>query len=69
MNANETLTGAARKKADEDAVCEHLLTGEPLDPDVRRRVQARAEKITEEVRRVHGDVDVDRLLLDAREEV
>jgi hypothetical protein len=69
MNPNGTLTGAALKKADEDAVSEHLLTGKPLDLDVRRRVQARAEKITEEVRRVHGDVDVDRLLRDAREEV
>jgi hypothetical protein len=69
MNPTETLTGAALKKADEDAVSEHMLTGKPLDPDVRRRVQARAEKITEEVRRVHGDVDVDQLLRDARDEV
>ena len=69
MNPTKTLTGAALKKADEDAVSEHMLTGKPLDPDVRRRVQARAEKITEEVRRVHGDVDVDQLLRDARDEV
>ncbi len=68
MNTTETLTGAALKKADEDAVSDHVLTGKPLDPEVRRRVQARAEKITEEVRRVHGDVDVDELLRDARNE-
>jgi hypothetical protein len=69
MNATETLTGVALKKADEDAVSEHMLTGKPLDPEVRRRVQARAEVMTEEVRRVHGDVDVDQLLRDARDEV
>jgi hypothetical protein len=68
MNTIEILTGAALWKADEDAVSEHLLTGKPLDPQVRRRVQARAEKITEEVRRRHGNVDVDQLLQDARDE-
>lgn len=35
----------------------HAFQGEPLDPEVRRRVHERAAKITEEILRVHGLID------------
>jgi hypothetical protein len=56
MSTTKTLTDQTR--ADEDAVNEHVLTGKPLDPDVYRRVRARAEKITEELRQKYGVLDI-----------
>lgn len=44
--------------ADSQAVIEHLLHGTPLDPDVDRRVHERAAKITEELRRKHGTLNI-----------
>jgi hypothetical protein len=56
MRTTETPTDQAR--ADEDAVNEHVLTGKPLDPEVYRRVRARAEKITAELRQKYGVLDI-----------
>ncbi len=69
MNAADTSTGAAQIQADEAAVAEHLLTGKPLDPEVYRRVRARAERITAELRQRYGDMNlaVD-LIRDIRDE-
>ena len=36
--------------ADTQAVMEHLTTGTPLDPEIARRIRARAERITEAIR-------------------
>lgn len=44
--------------ADSQAIIEHLLHGTPLDPEVDRRVHDRAAKITDELRRMHGTVDI-----------
>ena len=55
MNTTESIT---EQKADEEAVHEHVLTGKPLDPEVYRRVRARAEKITAELRRQYGDMNL-----------
>jgi hypothetical protein len=44
--------------ADEQAVFEHAFRGKPLDPEVRRRVRERAEKISEELRRKHGEMNI-----------
>ena len=45
---------AEQEKADREAVMRHVLDGAPIDPEVARRVRARAERITEEVYRTHG---------------
>ena len=45
-------------KADEEAVMASLITGKPLDPEVVRRVHARAQQIRERVFRTHGLVDI-----------
>ena len=46
------------QQADEEAVHEHVLTGKPLDSEVYRRVRASAEKITAELRRKYGEMDL-----------
>jgi hypothetical protein len=46
-----------QEEADQAAVLRHAFQGEPLDPEVRRRVHERAAKITEEIYRVHGLID------------
>jgi hypothetical protein len=55
MKTTEVIT---EQQADEDAVNEHVLTGKPLDPEVYRRVRARAEKITAELRLKYGDMNI-----------
>lgn len=55
MKTTETIS---EQQADEEAVNEHVLTGKPLDPEVCRRVRARAEKITGELRWKHGDMNI-----------
>ena len=55
MKGTETIT---QQQADEEAVHEHVRTGKPLDPEVYRRVRARAEKITAELRRQYGDMNI-----------
>lgn len=57
-NAMKTTETVPEQQADEEAVNEHVLTGKPLDPEVYRRVRARAEKITAELRRKYGDMNI-----------
>jgi hypothetical protein len=54
----QTTKQISEQQADEEAVNEHVLTGKPLDPEVYRRVRARAEKITAELRRKYGDMNL-----------
>jgi hypothetical protein len=58
MNPTDAYSGAAQVQADEAAVTEHLLSGKPLDPEVYRRVRARAEQITAQLRQQHGDMNI-----------
>jgi hypothetical protein len=55
MKTTGTITEQQR---DEEAVNEHVLTGKPLDPEVYRRVRDRAEKVTAELRRKYGDMNI-----------
>ena len=66
---NATDTSDAQILADEAAVIEHLLTGNPLDPEIYRRVRARAEQITGVLRQQYDDMNlaVD-LIRDIRDE-
>jgi hypothetical protein len=55
--------------ADTWAIIEHVMTGKPLDPEVYRRVRARGEQVTEELRRRYGTVEIAvDLIREAREE-
>lgn len=44
--------------ADSQAIMEYLMHGTPLDPEVDRRVHERAARITEELRRKHGTLNI-----------
>ena len=47
----------AQERSDEQAVLRHAFHGEPLDPEVARRVHERAARVTEEIYRLHGEID------------
>ncbi len=54
------MSTAERKdleQADSEAVMRHAFEGEPLDPEVARRVEERAARIAEEIYRIHGLID------------
>ena len=44
--------------ADTQAVIEHIVAGKLLDPEVARRVRERADRIREEIRQIHGILDI-----------
>ncbi len=43
---------------DTEAILERMATGKPIDPDVYRRIRAEGAKITEEIRRKQGILDI-----------
>jgi len=51
------LDDRAVAEADAAAVLEHLARGGPLDPAVAGRVRARAERVTDGIRRTRGVID------------
>ena len=53
-----TLSETDLEKADLKAVHEHVATGKELDPEVVARVHARAERITEELRKEYGVMNI-----------
>jgi hypothetical protein len=53
----KTTSPDPQEQADEAAVLRHAFHGEPLDPEVARRVRERAERVTEEIYRLHGEID------------
>ena len=71
MSTAEIRTTDPQELADQEAVMRHAFQGEPLDPEVLRRVDERADRITEEIRRIHGIIDdktFDELLRDDDDE-
>lgn len=46
--------------ADIDAVMKRINDGTPVDPETSRRIDERANRITEEIRRCRGVMDDDR---------
>ena len=43
--------------ADLDAVMKRIIDGTPVDPETSRRIEERADRITEEIYRTHGLID------------
>ena len=57
------------KTTDKEALLEHLTTGKPLDPKVRRRILERGERISEQLRQTYGEMDIAvDLIRDTRDE-
>jgi hypothetical protein len=46
--------------AELDAVMRRIIGGTPVDPETSRRIEERADRITEELRRTRGVMDDDR---------
>ncbi len=46
--------------ADLDAVMKRIIDGTPVDPETSRRIEERADHITEQIRRTRGVMDDDR---------
>jgi adenosyl cobinamide kinase/adenosyl cobinamide phosphate guanylyltransferase len=44
--------------ADNQAVIDHVLTGRPLDAEIARRIEERAERIRQRIFQEHGLVDI-----------
>jgi hypothetical protein len=44
--------------ADTEALMERVLHGKPLDPEVYQRIRAEGDRITEEIRRQHGTIEI-----------
>lgn len=59
MSTETTATDphADSERSDTEAVLRHAFERTPLDPEVARRVDERAARITERVRRTHGIID------------
>ncbi len=58
MNVSESNRTEPAVEADLAVVMDHLISGNPLDPSVVRRVRERSEQATEEIRRRFGTLDV-----------
>ena len=43
--------------ADLDAVMKRIIDGTPVDPETARRIEERANRVTEEIYRTHGLID------------
>jgi hypothetical protein len=48
----------SEKTTDKDALLERITTGKPLDPEVYRRIREKGTRITEELRRAYGEMDI-----------
>lgn len=68
--ATETETTGMDPQVRDDyqAVIKHLLDKTPLDPELVRRIEERADRITERLRQENVDIDVVELLREVRDE-
>ncbi len=59
MSAAETKSAGIDLQvlADLDAVMKRIIDGTPVDPETSRRIEERADRITEEIRRTRGVMD------------
>lgn len=59
MSTTETEPAGVDRQvlADLDAVIRRIIDGTPVDPETCRRIEERADRITEEIRRTRGVMD------------
>jgi hypothetical protein len=67
-NEHDSVARDPQATDDYMAVMRHVAEGTPVEPELARRVRERAERVTDEIRREHGDIDVVKVLQDARED-
>ncbi len=54
----KTVGNSPHLDIESQAVLDHLLTGKPIDPEIKRTIHERAAKITQEIRDKFGVVDI-----------
>lgn len=54
----DLLDDPLTRESDAQAIMDHYISGKPLDPAIAARVRARSEKITAEVYRKFGELNV-----------
>ena len=59
MNTADTEPAGIDRQvlADLEAVMKRIVDGTPVDPETSRRIEERADRITEEIRRTRGVMD------------
>ena len=59
MNTAETEAAGMNREvlSDLDAVMKRIIDGTPVDPETSRRIEERADRITQEIRRTRGVMD------------
>jgi len=59
MSTAETQSAGIDQQvlADLDAVMKRIIDGTPVDPETSRRIEERANRVTEEIYRTHGLID------------
>ena len=69
--ATETKTAGTDPEvlADIDALMRHLLDKTPVDPELSRRVEERADLAIDALRKSGATIDVDKLLHEVRDDV
>jgi hypothetical protein len=50
------------------AVIQHLQDKTPMDPELVRRVEERADRVTERLRRENVEIDIEQILREVRDE-
>ena len=68
VTETETTGMDPQVRDDYQAVIKHLLDKTPLDPELVRRIEERADRITERLRQENVDIDVVELLREVRDE-
>jgi hypothetical protein len=69
MSTDTRITGLDPEVlADLDAVMKRIMDGSSVDAATSRRIEDRANLITEQIRRRIGQVDIDGLLHEVRDE-
>jgi hypothetical protein len=53
---------------DLQAVIQHPQDKTPMDPELVRRVEERADRVTERLRREHVEIDIEQVLREVRDE-
>lgn len=58
--SNNTImrTAAIPTEADVEMLFKSIAAGQPVDPDLAKRIRTRSEQLREELRKEHGILDV-----------
>jgi hypothetical protein len=56
--STDTNTERTEEQEEHQAVVDKILHGKPIPPPITQRIRAKAQRITDELRRQHGLLDI-----------